>query len=77
MTLDMQTLSEIAVFSIIVISIIAVLIQALLSYLSQRNLNDLHSMGIQAIIGVNEMVIVDEAMDRRNRKLGDSEKKMN
>lgn len=76
MVVNMQTLSELAVASIIIISIIAVLIQALLSYLAQRNLNDMHTLGIQAIIGTNEMVIIDEAMDRRNRKIEDNEKKM-
>ncbi len=37
--------------------------QVILSYLAQRNLNDMHSMGIQAIIGVNEMKVIDRSME--------------
>ena len=36
---------------------------------SQANLYNLHSLGIQAIIGANEMNIVDESLSDKEKKV--------
>jgi hypothetical protein len=42
---------------------VAVIAQVGLSYLGQRNLNDLHTQGLQAIIATNDIETVDREMD--------------
>jgi hypothetical protein len=60
--------------AIIIISILAVLMVLVLHFLAQRsqqhmaeqgqsNLINMHSMGLQAIIGANEMQIVDKSLN--------------
>ena len=59
--------------AIIIVSILAVLMVLVLHFLAQRsqqhmaeqgqaNLINMHSMGLQAIIGANEMKIVDDSL---------------
>ena len=65
------------VWAIIGIGILCVLAMLALQFLSQRslqhmnetsqsNLYNLHSLGIQAIIGANEMKIVDESLEDKS-----------
>jgi len=57
------------VLAIVGIGIIMAVTQGVLSYLAQRNLNDIHSMGMQAIVGSNDMQVVDNSMeDYKNKK---------
>ena len=53
------------VLALIGLTILFGIVQAALSYFAQRSLQDLHNQGMQAIIATNEMMIVDEAMERR------------
>jgi type II secretory pathway pseudopilin PulG len=73
----MQDIVEMGVWAIIGIAILSVLATLALHFLAQRsqqhsnetsqaNLYNLHSLGIQAIIGANEMKIVDESLQDRN-----------
>jgi hypothetical protein len=59
--------------AIIIVAILAVLMVLILHFLAQRsqqhmaeqgqaNLINMHSMGLQAIIGANEMKIVDDSL---------------
>lgn len=73
----MQELIEMGVWAIIGIAILSVLATLALHFLAQRsqqhtnetsqaNLYNLHALGIQAIIGANEMMIVDNSLQDRN-----------
>lgn len=73
----MENIVEMGVWAIIGIAILSVLATLALHFLAQRsqqhsnetsqaNLYNLHSLGIQAIIGANEMKIVDESLESRN-----------
>jgi hypothetical protein len=73
----MQDIIEMGVWAIIGIAILSVLATLALHFLAQRSqqhsnetsqasLYNLHSLGIQAIIGANEMKIVDESLESRN-----------
>ena len=68
---------EMGVWAIIGIAILSVLATLALHFLAQRsqqhmnensqsNLYNLHSLGIQAIIGANEMKIVDDSLQDHN-----------
>jgi hypothetical protein len=72
----MEDIIEMGVWAIIGIAILSVLATLALHFLAQRsqqhmnetsqsNLYNLHSLGIQAIIGANEMKIVDESLESR------------
>ena len=63
---SLETTIELGVLAIIGLGLLFGVVQAVLSYLAQRNLNDLHSMGMQAIIAVNELQIVDESLEKRD-----------
>lgn len=58
---DLEVLAGLGVGAVIVIALIAILAQVGLSYLAQRNLNDQLSLGIQAIVGANNLRIVDDS----------------
>ncbi len=73
---DINELALLGVGAVVVIMILAVLGQMGLSYLAQRNLNDMNSLGIQAVVGTNSIRTIDEQMDdgavARQRRAGDS-----
>jgi len=54
---------ELGVIATVALGFLMGIAQVILSYLSQRNLNDMHSLGLQAIIGANEMKIVDKSLE--------------
>jgi hypothetical protein len=62
-TPDLEVLASVGVGAVIVLALIAVLTQTALSFLAQRNLNDQLSLGMQAIVGSNNLQIVDEQQD--------------
>ena len=61
--IDINELALLGVGAVITIMILAVLAQIGLSYLAQRNLNDQLSLGLQAIVGGNNLRIVDNQQD--------------
>lgn len=72
----MEEIIEMGVWAIIGIAMLGVLTTMVMHFLAQRsqqhmnetsqsNLYNLHSLGIQAIIGANEMKIVDESLESR------------
>ena len=72
----MEGIIEMGVWGILGVGVISVIAMLVLHYLAQRsqqhqaeiaqqNLSNIHSMGIQAIIGANEMVIIDESLESR------------
>jgi hypothetical protein len=73
---NMEEIIEMGVWAIIGIAMLGVLTTMVMHFLAQRsqqhmnetsqsNLYNLHSLGIQAIIGANEMKIVDESLESR------------
>jgi len=67
--MSVESMITTGVLAIVGIGIIMAVTQGVLSYLAQRNLNDIHSMGMQAIVGSNDMQVVDNSMeDYKNKK---------
>jgi len=64
---DLDTLALYGVGLLVIVSILAVGAQVVLSFLAQRNLNDLHSLGMQAIVANNDIQTVDRALDDHGR----------
>lgn len=62
---DLLSVFELGILAMVAIGFMGAVIQGVLSYLSHRSLNDIHSLGIQAIIGVNEMNALDRVIERR------------
>jgi hypothetical protein len=62
-TPDLEVLASVGVGAVIVLALISVLTQTALSFLAQRNLNDQLSLGMQAIVGSNNLQIVDQQQD--------------
>jgi hypothetical protein len=60
---DIQDLAMIGVGAVVVVMILAILAQIGLSYLGQRNLNDQLSLGMQAIVGSNNLRVVDNQQE--------------
>jgi len=60
---DINELALLGIGAVITIMILAVLAQIGLSYLAQRNLNDQLSLGLQAIVGGNNLRVVDNQQD--------------
>lgn len=60
---EINDLAVLGVGAVITVMILAVLAQVGLSYLAQRNLNDQLSLGLQGIVGSNNLRIVDEQQD--------------
>lgn len=61
--IDINELALLGVGAVITVMILAVLAQVGLSYLAQRNLNDQLSLGLQAIVGSNNLRVVDNQQD--------------
>ena len=73
---ELMDLGQMGIWAIIGIGFMGALTTLVLHFLSQRsqqhmnetsqsNLYNLHSLGIQAIIGANEMKIVDESLESK------------
>jgi len=62
-TVNINELALIGVGAIIVVMLASVLVQAGLSFLAQRNLNDQLSLGIQGVVGVNNVRTVDNQQE--------------
>jgi hypothetical protein len=60
---DIQDLAVIGVGAVVVVMVLAILAQIGLSYLGQRNLNDQLSLGMQAIVGSNNLRVVDNQQE--------------
>jgi len=60
---DINDLAILGVGAVIVVMILSILAQVGLSYLAQRNLNDQLSLGMQAIVGSNNLRVVDAQQD--------------
>jgi len=77
-TVNINELALLGVGAVVVVMILAVLSQVGLSYLAQRNLNDQLSLGIQGIVGSNNLRAIDNQMDDyREPRDGDSGKEGN
>lgn len=63
MAIDINQIILLGVGGTLGISFIAMLSQVGLSYLAQRNQNDILAQGMQAIVGTNSMETVDKQMD--------------
>jgi hypothetical protein len=60
---DIGYLAGLGLGAVIVVMLVAVTAQVGLSYLGQRNLNDQLSLGMQAVVGANNIRVVDEQQD--------------
>jgi len=60
---DLEFLASVGLGAVVIIALVAVVTQVGLSYLAQRNLNDQLSLGMQAIVGSNNLEIVDRAQE--------------
>jgi len=60
---NINELALLGVGAVIVVMILGILAQIGLSYLAQRNLNDQLSIGVQAIVGGNNLRIIDAQQD--------------
>lgn len=63
MAIDINALAALGVGAVVIIMILAVLAQIGLSYLAQRNLNDQLSLGMQAVVGSNNIRTIDNQQD--------------
>jgi hypothetical protein len=63
MAIDINQLALLGIGAVIIISMVAILAQVGLSYLAQRNQNDILAQGLQAVVGTNTIETVDRQMD--------------
>jgi len=61
--IDINDLAILGIGAVITVMILAILAQIGLSYLGQRNLNDQLSLGLQAIVGSNNLRVVDNQQE--------------
>jgi hypothetical protein len=60
---NINELALLGVSAVIVVMILGIPAQIGLSYLAQRNLNDQLSIGVQAIVGGNNLRVIDTQQD--------------
>jgi len=60
---DINDLAILGIGAVITVMILAVLAQIGLSYLGQRNLNDQLSLGLQSIVGSNNLRVIDNQQE--------------
>jgi hypothetical protein len=60
---DIGYLAGLGLGAVVVVMLVAVTAQVGLSYLGQRNLNDQLSLGMQAVVGANNIRVVDQQQD--------------
>ena len=63
MTVAINELINLGVGGVVGLMLIAVLAQVGLSYLAQRNLNDQLSLGMQAVVGANNVQVVNNQQE--------------
>lgn len=68
MAVDINQLALLGVGAVVVVMILATLAQVGLSYIAQRNLNDQLSLGVQGIVGTNNLRTIDQQMDDGSEK---------
>jgi len=68
MSAELIDVFKLGIISLVAVGFMGALLQGILSYMAHRSLNDTHSLGIQAIIGVNEMDTIDRALERRKEE---------
>lgn len=65
-TPNLEVLASLGLGAVITIALVAIVAQVGLSYLAQRNLNDQLSLGVQAIVGANNLQVIDNQQDDGN-----------
>lgn len=65
-TVDINELALLGVGTLVVVSILAVVGQLILSYLGQRNLNDIHALGIEAVVAQNQQTNLANELQETN-----------
>ena len=66
--MDAYTLTYTLMLMVGGIGVIGYIAEIIMNYMGQRAVENHISMGIQAIIGVNNMNTIDRAMERRDNK---------
>jgi len=63
---NVNELALLGVGVLIIVALFAVVTQAILSFLAQRNLNDIHSMGIEAVVAQNQQTNLANELQETN-----------
>jgi len=63
---DINQLALLGVGLLVVVAILAVAGQLILSYLGQRNLNDIHALGIEAVVAQNQQTNLANELQQTN-----------
>jgi uncharacterized protein (UPF0303 family) len=69
---NVNELALLGVGVLITVAILAVVVQTILSALAQRNLNDIHSMGIQAVIAQNQQSNLADELQETDENNGNN-----
>jgi|APHM01.1.fsa_nt_gi hypothetical protein len=69
--ININRLAVLAVGVVVLVAVLGTAIQAYLSATSQQNLNDIHSMGIQAIVAQNQQTNLANQLQETNETDGD------
>jgi len=64
---NINQLALLGVGLLVVVAILAVAGQLILSYLGQRNLNDIHALGIEAVVAQNQQTNLANELQQTNR----------
>lgn len=68
---DINELALLGVGLLVVVAILAVAGQLVLSYLAQRNLNDIHALGIEAVVAQNQQTNLANELQQTNQTSDD------
>jgi len=63
---DINQLAVLGVSLLVVVAILAVAGQLVLSYLGQRTLNDIHALGIEAVVAQNQQTNLANELQQTN-----------
>ncbi len=63
---NINQLALLGVGLLVVVAILAVAGQLILSYLGQRNLNDIHALGIEAVVAQNQQTNLANELQQTN-----------
>lgn len=64
---NINELALLGVGLLVVVAILAVAGQLILSYLGQRNLNDIHALGIEAVVAQNQQTNLANELQQTNQ----------
>jgi len=67
---DLNQLAIIAVGLLVIIAVLGAGVQAYLTAQAQRNLNDIHSMGIQAVVAQNQQSNLADELQETDENQG-------